>query len=98
MVLALGSCIPIRKNPNGNASCWCKNYPLVNILFIILLGKREMHFVSARLLWLRCETRLVSMCFLSTCTHMVYTFSPTSPTRTHGHQLLNIQQLEGFED
>jgi hypothetical protein len=25
-------------------------------------------------------------------------FSPTSPTRTHAHQLLNIRHTEGFDD
>jgi hypothetical protein len=29
---------------------------------------------------------------------MVYKFSPTSPIRTHAHQLLNTRQSKGFED
>jgi hypothetical protein len=70
----------------------------VNILFIVLLGKRETLFVRVRLLWLRCESHIVSTYLLCTCTLIVYTFSPTSPARGSAHQLLNPQQPKCFKD
>jgi hypothetical protein len=44
------------------------------------------------------EMRLVSACLLSTCSHMIYKFSPTSPTRGGAHQLLNPRQYKCFKD
>jgi hypothetical protein len=100
MILAPGNCVPIRKNHNGNACCGCKNHPLVNIQFIILLelGNRETRLVRASLPSLRCETHLVSACLLSSCTHTIYLFSPSSPTRGGAHQLLNPRQSKSFKD
>jgi hypothetical protein len=72
-----------------------------NILFIVFfeeLGKRETRPHNARVPLLRCETRLVNAHLSSTCAHMVYKFSPTSPTRSHDHQFLNPRQSDDFED
>jgi hypothetical protein len=45
---------------------------------------------------------VATMIFIATKGHssddMVFKFSPTSPTRTHAHQLLNIRHSEGIED
>jgi hypothetical protein len=48
-------------------------------------------------------TKLVAtVIFIATKGHnnnnTVLKFSPTSPTRTHAHQLLNIRQSKGFKD
>jgi hypothetical protein len=58
----------------------------------------ETRFVTAHLLWLRCETCLVSARLLSSSSITVQKFSPTLPTRTHAHQLLNTWESKGFED
>jgi hypothetical protein len=61
-------------------------------------GKSEMRLVSMCLPIPICETCLVSARLLSIGAHMSYKFSPTLPTRTPSHQLLNIWQLQGFKN
>jgi hypothetical protein len=47
-------------------------------------------------------TPVATVIFIATKGHnsddTILTFSSTSLTRTHAHQLLNIRHLEGFED
>jgi hypothetical protein len=60
--------------------------------------KREMHLVSVFLPFPICETCLISARLLSTGADTSYKFSPTSPTRTHSHKILNIRQPKVLED
>jgi hypothetical protein len=72
-----------------------------NIMFIdffVELGKYATCIISMCLPFPICKTHRVSARLLSSSSSTVYKFSPTLPTRTHVDQLLNIRQLEGFED
>jgi hypothetical protein len=101
LVHCVAICTHASMGANGHAAFWCMKQGVENELltvFFVELGKREARLVSSHHPFVRCETHLVRARIPSTCARTVYKFSPTSPTRTHGHQLLNKRQSEGFKD
>jgi hypothetical protein len=80
---------------NGHSCPGARGYHVENILFAVflcMLSEKETCPHNMCLPLLRCEAHLISVHLPSTCACTVYMFSPTSPTRTHAHQVLNPRQ------
>jgi hypothetical protein len=67
--------------------CPVENYLLA--VFFMQLSKTEMRPCIAHLPFPICEMHEFSVHLPSSCTHIVWKFSTTSPTRMHDHQFLN---------